>query len=81
LWDLKDEDYEAVMATAKKVAKRLKEVLGKPYIGSQVVGVDVPHAHVHLIPFSVAGEFYVQGDSNSEPDHAALAELAQKLAF
>ena len=80
LWDLDDEDYSAVAMTAKKVAHRLREVTGKPFIGEQVVGVDVPHAHVHLIPFTAASEFYKQ-PAPSEPDHAALAEMAQKLAF
>jgi histidine triad (HIT) family protein len=81
VWDLESADYLAVMATAQKVAQRLKEVLQTTYIGSQVVGVDVPHAHVHLIPFSAIEEFRNRPDMNTEPDHAALAELAKKLAF
>src|SRR5689334_21086022 len=52
VWDLDDEMYAAVMATTKKVARRLREVMSVPYVGEQVVGVDVPHAHVHLIPFT-----------------------------
>lgn len=81
VWDLPYEDYQAVMATAKKVATRLQEVTGKTYIGEQVVGVDVPHAHVHLIPFSDVAEFRRVPDMSAEPDHAALAEMAEKLAF
>lgn len=81
VWDMEDEEYQAVMATAKKVALHMRAVLGTPYIGSQVVGVDVPHAHVHLIPFATAAELRNQPDLNTEPDHAALVELAKKLAF
>lgn len=81
VWDLDDELYAAVMAAAKKVAQRLREVLGKPYIGEQVIGVDVPHAHVHLIPFSTVAEFRHVADMNAEPDHTALAALAKALAF
>lgn len=81
VWDLGTEDYQAVMATAQKVAKRLKEVLGTPFVGEQIMGIDVPHAHVHLIPFSTAEEFRARPDMNAEPDHTALAALAQKLAF
>ncbi len=81
IWDLEDEDYLAVMQTAKEVAKRLQDVLGTTYVGSQVVGIDVPHAHYHLIPFSDISEFRNRPDMNAEPDHAALAELAKKLAF
>ena len=48
LWDLDEDDYGAVMATARKVALRLKEVLSPPFIGETVFGIDVPHTHVHL---------------------------------
>lgn len=81
VWDLSDEDYQAVMAAAKKIARRLREVLDVPYVGTQIVGIDVPHAHVHLIPFSNTKEFRNIPDMEAEPDHAALAELAKKLAF
>ena len=81
VWDLDDVTYQAVMATTRKVAQRLKEVMGTPFVGEEVVGVDVPHAHVHLIPFSTSQEFRRIPDMNAEPDHAALADLAAKLAF
>lgn len=81
LWDLDDDTYQTVMATAKKVALHLRETLAVPYIGVQVVGVDVPHAHVHLIPFREAAEFHARSDMSATPDHVALAALAGKLAF
>lgn len=79
--DLPDEDYLALMQTVKKVAKRLKEVLGAKRIGLQVIGVDVPHAHIHVFPFSTIEEYRRRVDMSAEPDHQALAEIAQKLAF
>jgi histidine triad (HIT) family protein len=81
LWDLDDEDYQAVMATAKKVALRLREVLGRKRIGEQVMGLDVNHAHVHLIPFDTIDEYYYRPDMTAEPDHTALAGMAQKIKF
>jgi histidine triad (HIT) family protein len=81
VWDLADEDYQAIMEASQKVAKRLREVLEAPYIGEQIVGVDVPHAHIHLIPFSTPAEFRNIPDMDAEPDHATLAEMAKKLAF
>lgn len=81
LWDLPDEDYQAVMATAKKLALKIREVLSVPYVGEQVVGVDVPHAHVHLIPFSTVEQYRRIPDMNDEPDHTALAEMAAQLAL
>lgn len=81
IWDLEDEDYQMVMASVKKVAKHMREVLNVPYVGVQVVGVDVPHAHVHLIPFTTVEEYRGHSDMNAEPDHAKLAEIAAKLAL
>lgn len=81
LWDLSDEDYSAVMTSVQKVARRIREVLNSKYVGLQVVGVDVPHAHVHIIPFETTQQFRAIPDSSNEPDHSQLAEIASKLMF
>jgi histidine triad (HIT) family protein len=80
LWDLSDEDYQELMAVVKKVARHMREKLSQPYIGVQVVGLGVPHVHVHLIPFNTEDEFRQNPPAN-DPDHANLAEIAKKLAF
>lgn len=79
LWDLDDETYQAVQQTAKKIALRQRSVLKAPYVGQQVVGVDVLHAHVHLIPFRTVDEFRSQPDIKQAPDHEALAAMAEQL--
>ncbi|HYH36053.1 MAG TPA: HIT domain-containing protein [Candidatus Saccharimonadales bacterium] len=81
LWDLEEEDYHAVMATAKKVALRIREVFNPPYVGELVVGDEVPHAHVHIYQFKDVEESRRIPDPTAEPDHPALAEIAKKLAF
>lgn len=82
VWDLGSDDYQAVMETSQKVARRLRDVLGVPYVGEKVVGTDVPHAHIHLVPFTNVDEYHRSGQENSEtPDHEALAALAGRLAF
>lgn len=80
LWDLQDEDYQAVMASSKLIARHIREVLEVRYVGARVVGEEVPHAHVHLIPFNTVEE-YLAMPSGGEPDHAALAAMAKKLAL
>ena len=80
LWDLSSEDYLAVMQTTQKVALRLKEVLEVEYVGEKVVGLDIPHAHVHLVPFNTADEYYAK-ETTDEPDHIALSTLAERLKF
>ncbi len=81
VWDLKDEDYRAVMDTARKVAKRIRDVLGSPYVGEQIIGTDVPHTHVHVFPFSNPAEYRSVPDAHATPDHEALAAMAEKLRF
>ena len=49
IYDLPDEDYRALMDTAKKLSKNMEKVLGARTLW-KVVGTDVPHAHIHLMP-------------------------------
>lgn len=81
VWDMEDDDYQAVMSVAKKIAQHMREKLQKPYVGELVEGLDVPHAHVHLIPFSTAEEFRAKRDTATDPNHEELAEIAKKLAL
>lgn len=81
VWDLEDEDYRKLTAATKKIARHIRETLGVAYIGEQIIGVDVPHAHIHLIPFNNAVEFHREVDQTVEPDHAALAKIAASLSF
>lgn len=81
VWDLSDELYQAVMATSKKVALHMREVLPQTYVHMRIVGTDVPHAHVHLIPFNKSSELSMQPDTSVKPDIEALEAMAKKLAF
>lgn len=81
VWDLNDSDYQALMASVKKVARRMREVLESDYVGEKIIGTDVPHAHVHLIPFNQQEDLHRANQENSEPDHDALAAMAQALYF
>lgn len=78
LWDLADGDYQSLLTVSKKVAQHLKNVLGVKRVGVMVVGDEVPHAHVHLIPFNTAHEFNRPAQAASPEE---LAEMAKKLAF
>lgn len=81
VWDLDDETYAKLTRVTKKIALHLREVLDIEYIGEQVIGVDVPHAHIHLIPFTSAIDFHQEADQTLEPDHAALSKMASLLSF
>lgn len=79
--DLANEDYQAVMATTKKVMKRVKQVLGTKRACLKLEGFDVPHAHVHVIGCDTPADFYQKEDHSQEPDHQQLAQMAKKLYF
>ena len=50
IFDLPDNELGELMSFAKKVAKALIKVCPAPKIGMSVIGLDVPHAHIHLGP-------------------------------
>ncbi|MEJ8755756.1 HIT family protein [Pontibacter sp. H259] len=52
IFDLEDELYIGLMAFAKKVAAAVQKAVPCKRIGIAVVGLEVPHAHVHLIPLN-----------------------------
>lgn len=79
VWDLPEDDYVALIKTVKKVALKLRKELNVPYVGEMIIGTDVPHAHIHLIPFKTFEEFRNLPDLSKNPDHDKLSKLAEKL--
>jgi histidine triad (HIT) family protein len=81
-YELPATDYEALMITVQKVAIRMNEVLQPFRVGLKIEGLDVPHAHVHVLAFDNHTQYTegVTGES-SPSDDEELAELAKKLAF
>jgi histidine triad (HIT) family protein len=55
-FDLEDESYYKLNAFIKKVAKAIESVVPCLRIGVAVVGLEVPHTHVHLIPLNNMGD-------------------------
>lgn len=56
IYDLPDEDYRALMDAAKKLSKNMEKILGARTLW-KVVGTDVPHAHIHLMPLDENWEY------------------------
>ena len=76
IYDLSDEDYSALMSAAKKIAKHMDEVLGARTLW-KLVGTDVPHAHIHLMPLDPEWEY----GRTLELSEAEFEEIREKLAF
>lgn len=56
IFDLEDEMLAEMMMFAKKVAKAIRQNVECARIGVAVIGLDVPHTHVHLVPITKAGD-------------------------
>ncbi len=76
-YDLSDMDYAELFASVKLIARHMETILGKR-IMMQIIGVDVPHAHVHLIPADSTDEFRAL-PPKKPADDAELAKMAAKL--
>ncbi len=50
IFDLSDDDLAAMHVFAKKVARAITKVFPCKKVGEAVIGLEVPHAHIHLIP-------------------------------
>lgn len=52
IFDLDQDEYVGLMTFAQKVAKALKNAVPCKRVGVAVIGLEVPHAHVHLVPLN-----------------------------
>ena len=77
-FDLEDEWLSGIMPFAKKVAKGIEKVVECERIGVSVIGLEVPHAHVHLIPINGIADMDF-GKMKLSPTQDELAEMAGKI--
>ena len=82
IYDLDDATYSHLWLIAKKIASHYEEVTGFRSI-FHVVGVDVPHAHIHVVPYNPANHTaHIDKASVKQPaDPASLTAMAEKLRF
>ena len=74
LFDLPETDYMELMAFSRKVALGLEKVVDCKRIGVSVIGLEVPHVHVHLIPLTTMEDArFLNKTAMSSEELAALA--------
>jgi histidine triad (HIT) family protein len=76
-FDLPDDLLGGLMVFAKPIANAIREVTGAARVGCAVVGIEVPHAHLHLVP--VDGAHDIDFRRASPADEAALAAMGERL--
>ncbi|MBO7717909.1 HIT domain-containing protein [Candidatus Saccharibacteria bacterium] len=75
IYELPDEEYQALMATVKKLSLHMEKVLGVRTLW-KVVGTDVPHAHVHLLPYDETWTYGRTLELTPEEFESIRAQLA-----
>lgn len=77
-FDLDDEYLAHMNVFAKDVAKILREHVECLRIGVMIAGLEVPHAHIHLVPMNSIGDLSFTNE-RVKPDQDKMAELAAAL--
>lgn len=79
LFDLDDDRYNGLMAFAKRVAKAIEENVTCERIAVVVLGLEVPHAHVHLIPMDAEKDVHFTNPRVKMSENEFI-DLANKIS-
>ena len=75
IFNLSDDDYQSLTMFARRVAKAIDKALPCKRVGVAVIGLEVPHAHIHLIPIVEEKDMYFDKQKLTLP-----AEEMQSIA-
>ena len=78
IFHLDEKTYEGLWAFARKVAVALKNAVPCKRVGVAVLGMDVPHAHIHLIPMNSEGDVDFRKEKLSLTEEE-FKEISQKI--
>ncbi|MGZ2368806.1 HIT family protein [Ancylomarina sp. YFZ004] len=78
IFDLEDEVLAGLNLFAKRVAKAVEKSIECKRIGVAVIGLEVPHTHIHLVPLNAIGDLDFS-NPKLNPSQEELAEVAEKI--
>ena len=78
MFDLEDADYQDLWAFARKVARGVKAAVPCLKVGVSVIGLEVPHAHIHLVPLNSMGDINFS-KTKLNPSKEELSALCDRL--
>ncbi len=79
IFDIDDEEIGEMMKFAKKVARAIGEAMPCRKVGMAVLGLEVPHAHIHLIPLKAEGDMDFSRKI-ADPDPEKMKQIAKAIA-
>lgn len=79
IFDLSDEELARMTIFAKRVAKAIKEALPCRKVGVTVLGLEVPHAHIHLVPLRSEGDMNFSKKIDN-PDPEKMKQIARAIS-
>ncbi len=77
IFNLEDEVYMGLCAFAKEVATAIRAAIPCKRVGVAVLGMEVPHTHIHLVPMNSEGDMNFK--NKLELSHEELAEIAKAI--
>jgi len=77
IFDMEEAHYLGLMKFSRKVAKAIEKSVDCKRIGMAVVGIEVPHVHVHLIPLNDMDDMRFQRKTSLSPEE--FQKLAQQI--
>ena len=78
IFDLDDERLSGLILFARKVGKAIEKAIPCQRVGLMVIGLEVPHAHIHLIPIQKEGDMSLT-NPRLKLTAAQFTEIAQKI--
>ncbi len=78
IFDLDDQTLAGLMQFARPIAQAIDRALGTIRTGIIVEGLEVPHAHIHLVPIYKTGQKVALGNNIQVPEQK-MEELAEKI--
>ena len=79
--DLSVADYQKLMFFSRKVALAIQETIPCKRVGMSIIGLEVPHVHVHLIPLNLIKDATFQSKVETTPEQLAQTALAIAKVF
>ncbi|WP_296633617.1 HIT family protein [Polaribacter sp.] len=75
IFDLSKEEYSSLMNFSYRVAKALEKAVDCKRVGMSVIGLEVPHVHVHLVPTNVMSDMqFTKKEKLTKEEFVALAQ-------